>query len=172
MIMEQKEIIEDIPSSEDEVLERLHFKPKKDIPLFILAILSIVVIILISVFSKPKSSDLHVEIRYQNHLLWDKNDESKSTAISFPKEGSKRVTFDKEDSSLFFTDGTTFLFDYPITFTLYSDYSIELLEEDVECPDHICSHMGRIYQTYVPIVCLPNQIQAMIVASSFPETIN
>lgn len=157
---------------EEEVMNRLHFRPLKDIPLFILAVIVILVIGLTTILSKPKSNNLHVEIRYQNTLLWDKSDPSKSTSISFPIEGEKRITFKKEDSNIYFSDGSTFIFDHPVTFTLYSDHSIQLLEEDIDCPDHICSRMGRIYQTYVPLVCLPNQIQAMIVDSSLPETIN
>ena len=46
---------------------------------------------------------------------------------------------------------------------------IEIKTADITCPDHTCSKMGKISFTYTPIVCLPNQIQAMIVAESLPE---
>ena len=154
----------------DPTLERLKFKPLKDILLIAVGGLIILAIVLATVFGRKDSTYSHVEIRYQDTLLWEKDDTKKNTAIAFPSSGEKRVSFSKEDGSIYLGEGKSFAFlGESVTFTLYSDHSIQLLEEDVECPDHTCSHMGRIYNTYTPIVCLPNQIQAMIVADSFPE---
>ena len=150
----------------------LTFHPVQDVLLFAFCFFSIVIIVLLTAFSKPENENAHVEIRYQDTLLWDKNDPEKNTAISFPKQGEKKITFTKEDSSIYLKDGEKFIFDNPITFTLYSDCSIQLLEEDVTCPDHTCVHLGRIYLSYVPLVCLPNHIQAMIVVDSYPESVN
>ena len=149
----------------------LKFKPVKDTILILISILLIVFIVLLTFFLQPKKVSSHVEIRYQNTLLWDKEDSSKSTAIAFPSEGEKKITYRQEDSSLFLKEGK-FLFEHPITFTLYADCSIQILEEDITCPDHTCVHLGRIYQSYVPLVCLPNQIQAMIINDGYPERVN
>lgn len=150
----------------------LSFHPLKDIILYSIGVFLIAFLFLLAFFLKPKSSNSHVEIRYENTLLYEVNDKSKNTQISFPSEGEKKITYKKEDGVLFgFKEG--FLFEgESITLTIYSDKSIQIKKEDVTCCDHVCSGMGRIYQTYTPIVCLPNHFQAMIVASSFPETIN
>lgn len=159
---------------EDAFLSSLKFHPIKDSVLLLVAIVVITVVFLSSYYSKPKvdKSTLFVQIKYQDVLLYDKNDTTKSTDISFPKEGEKKVSFTKEDSSLYLPEDTAFAFQGKgITFTLYSDYSIQVLHDDVECKDYDCARQGRIYNTYLPIVCLPNGIQAMIVSEKggFPE---
>lgn len=146
------------------------FSIKKDIPLIILSILLVISIFLTSYFLKPNSSDnTYVEIKYQSQLLFDKNDSNKSTRISFPKEGEKKLTFTKEESNIYLSNDTFAFQGDSITITLYSDKSVQILYDEVYCKDHTCSKMGRIYQTYVPLVCLPNHIEVMIKNESFPE---
>lgn len=154
----------------DPLKAKLKFSPLKDILLFVFAILLIAVISLITIYNRPSTENAHVEIRYNGStLLFDKNDPSKSTSITFPSQGEKRVEFRKEDSSLFLKEGETFAFEGDsVTFTLYSDKSFELKWDDVTCKDHRCSKEGRIYYANLPIVCLPNKIQAQIV-SGLPE---
>jgi len=152
----------------DPILSRLKFKPLKDIILFVIAG-GIIGVILLAVFlSKPKdSTGKHVEIYYQNTQLWDKEDATKSLSISFPSSGEKRITYSREDGPIFLGEGHTFEFQgSSVTFTLYSDQSIELKQEDVTCPNHDCSKTGRVYNTLTPIVCLPNSLRAMIVSDS------
>ena len=162
-------------STKENKKEELSFQPKKDIPIFIFSVLLIGIVVLMTfLYKKKDSTDSYVEIRYQNRLLYDKEDETKSTSIQFPVSGEKRITFRKEDASYYFTDLNTFSFegDY-VSITLYSDKSIQIHKEDITCSDHVCSNMGRIYETYTPIVCLPNSIQVMIVAKTgFPESVN
>lgn len=147
--------------------ERLKFK-KNDIILFSFSIITIVTIFLISFFSVNKTENKHVEIKYKNNLLFDKNDINKSTSISFPENGTKKISFTSLDKEIYNLD---FSFD-SVTITLYSDKSIQILEEDITCEDRICSKMGRIYASNTPIVCLPNMIQVMIVGDDFPESVN
>lgn len=159
---------------EDALLLSLKIHPLKDGILFVVSILVIVLIFLVSYYSRPKTDPktLFVQIKYQDTLLYDKNDPEKKTNISFPREGEKKVSFTKEDVSLYLGEEKEFVFQGKgITFTLYDDYSIQVLHDDVECKDYDCSRQGRIYQPYLPIVCLPNTIQARIISSDagFPE---
>ena len=159
---------------EDALLLSLKIHPLKDGILFVVSILVIVLIFLVSYYSRPKTDPktLFVQIKYQDTLLYDKNDPAKKTNISFPSEGEKKVSFTKEDGSLYLGEEKEFVFQGKgITFTLYDDYSIQLLYDDVECKDYDCSRQGRIYQPYLPIVCLPNTIQARIISTDagFPE---
>ncbi len=165
---------EERQKQEDSLLLSLKIHPLKDGILLIVSALIIVLVFLISFYSRPKTDPktLFVQIKYQDTLLYDKNDPEKKTDISFPSKGEKKVSFTKEDGSLYLGEGQEFVFQGKgITFTLYDDYSIQVLHDDVECKDHDCSRQGRIYQTYFPIVCLPNTIQARIVSSDagFPE---
>ena len=159
---------------EDALLLSLKIHPLKDGILFVVSILVIVLIFLVSYYSRPKTDPktLFVQIKYQDTLLYDKNDPAKKTNISFPSEGEKKVSFAKEDGSLYLGEEKEFVFQGKgITFTLYDDYSIQVLHDDVECKDYDCSRQGRIYQPYLPIVCLPNTIQARIISTDagFPE---
>ena len=158
---------------EDALLLSLKIHPLKDGILFVVSILVIVLIFLVSYYSRPKTDPktLFVQIKYQDTLLYDKNDPAKKTNISFPSEGEKKVSFTKEDGSLYLGEEKEFVFQGKgITFTLYDDYSIQVLHDDVECKDYDCSRQGRIYQPYLPIVCLPNTIQAIISTDAgFPE---
>lgn len=159
---------------EDALLLSLKIHPLKDGILFVVSILVIVLIFLVCYYSRPKTDPktLFVQIKYQDTLLYDKNDPEKKTNISFPREGEKKVSFTKEDGSLYLGEEKEFVFQGKgITFTLYDDYSIQVLHDDVECKDYDCSRQGRIYQPYLPIVCLPNTIQARIISSDagFPE---
>lgn len=159
---------------EDALLLSLKIHPLKDGILFVVSILVIVLIFLVSYYSRPKTDPktLFVQIKYQDTLLYDKNDPEKKTNISFPREGEKKISFTKEDGSLYLGEEKDFVFQGKgITFTLYDDYSIQVLHDDVECKDYDCFRQGRIYQPYLPIVCLPNTIQARIISSDagFPE---
>ena len=159
---------------EDALLLSLKIHPLKDGILFVVSILVIVLIFLVSYYSRPKTDPktLFVQIKYQDTLLYDKNDPANKTNISFPSEGEKKVSFTKEDGSLYLGEEKEFVFQGKgITFTLYDDYSIQVLHDDVECKDYDCSRQGRIYQPYLPIVCLPNTIQARIISTDagFPE---
>lgn len=159
---------------EDALLLSLKIHPLKDGILFVVSILVIVLIFLVSYYSRPKTDPktLFVQIKYQDTLLYDKNDPAKKTNISFPSEGEKKVSFTKEDGILYLGEEKEFVFQGKgITFTLYDDYSIQVLHDDVECKDYDCSRQGRIYQPYLPIVCLPNTIQARIISTDagFPE---
>lgn len=159
---------------EDALLLSLKIHPLKDGILLVVSILVIVLVFLVSYYSRPKTDPktLFVQIKYQDTLLYDKNDPAKKTNISFPSEGEKKVSFAKEDGSLYLGEEKEFVFQGKgITFTLYDDYSIQVLHDDVECKDYDCSRQGRIYQPYLPIVCLPNTIQARIISSDagFPE---
>lgn len=159
---------------EDALLLSLKIHPLKDGILFVVSILVIVLIFLVSYYSRPKTDPktLFVQIKYQDTLLYDKNDPEKKTNISFPREGEKKVSFTKEDGSFYLGEEKEFVFQGKgITFTLYDDYSIQVLHDDVECKDYDCSRQGRIYQPYLPIVCLPNTIQARIISTDagFPE---
>lgn len=148
---------------------RFKFKPLKDSILFAISILAIVVIVLSSIFSKPKSDSVHVEIRYDGIVLWEKDDPTKNRGFSFPEEGERVITFKKEDGLFYIDKDFDFKSEEGISITLYSDKAIQIKSEDVTCPDHKCSRMGKISNTYTPIVCLPNHIQVMIIADGLPE---
>lgn len=153
----------------------LDFHLKKDIPIYLFSILLIAFIFCFCFFSNKNSDQKYVEIKYQNRLLYDKDDTNKSTEISFPKEGEKKLTFYKNEANIYFSDIDEFAFlDDKITITIYSDNSIQIKKEDITCSDHVCSNMGRIYQVNTPIVCLPNQIQVMIKTKSnhYPDVVN
>lgn len=157
-------------SKQEELIKSLKYKPIKDTILILISALIVGIIIFVALFTKPENKLSHVEIRYQNTLLWDKDDPSKNTSIQFPTSGEKKLTYTKEDGSIFLGEGKEFAFEGDsITFTLYSNKSIQVLQDEVSCHDHTCSKMGRIYYTFTPIVCLPNNIQAMIIADGFPE---
>ena len=126
---------------EDALLLSLKIHPLKDGILFVVSILVIVLIFLVSYYSRPKTDPktLFVQIKYQDTLLYDKNDPEKKTNISFPSEGEKKVSFTKEDGSLYLGEEKEFVFQGKgITFTLYDDYSIQVLHDDVECKDYDC----------------------------------
>ena len=147
----------------------LKYKPIKDSILIAFSACLVAIITAASFLLKPRADSDHVEIRYQDILLYDPADPLKQTAIPFEEE-EKKITFHKEDGSLFLGEGNEFDFvSDTVSITLYPDFSIQILTEDITCPDHTCSRMGRIDSTYTPIVCLPNHIQAMIVADEFPE---
>lgn len=166
MDMESTNTAEKYPS-------HLKYQPLKDTLLIVSAVLIIVLVSLISFLAKPKSDNTCVEIKYQDHLLFDIDDRSKSTSVSFPSNGEKRLTFHKEDAPLYIPGLSSFGFlSDSLTITLYSDRSIEIKKEDITCPNHDCSKTGRVYQTYTPIVCLPNQIQVTIVNQQYPEFVN
>lgn len=158
--------------NKDSMKNPLAFHPLKDIICYVSGIICILAIFLATFLAKPKGNSFHVEIRYQNTLLYEVNDKSQNTNIEFPSEGEKRITFSKEDGKRFgFKDGFDFLGN-SITLTLYSDKSIQIKKDDVTCIDHTCSGLGRVYNSYTPIVCLKNHFQAMIVGDGFPETVN
>ena len=171
--MKNKEINQPETGS-DRLKKSLIPHPIKDGTLFLVSLVIIAAVFLVSFYSKPKGDNdsLFVQIKYQNTLLYDKNDPQKDTNISFPSSGEKKVAFVKEDGPLYLGEGNYFAFyGKGITFTLYSDYSIQVLHDEVFCKDHDCSKQGRIYSTYTPIVCLPNRRQARIVSAKggFPE---
>lgn len=150
----------------DPVFARLKFRPVRDSLSFLFAGLVIFAVLLSVFLVKPKSADkVHAEIFYKQIQLFDKEDPTKNKNISFPSSGEKKVVFTKEDSPLFLPTGETFAFvGDSVTFTLYADRSIQIMEEEIKCPNHDCSKQGRIYALMTPIVCLPNQVRAMIVS--------
>lgn len=167
---EEKTVASNTESEKDTLLKRMKPKVLKDILLYVSLALVIVAISLSAFFLKPSSENSHVEIKYGNTLLYDPNDSSKKTAIAFPSSGEKRITFTNDDGPKYLGEGNNFSFiDGSITLTIYSDKSIQIKEEDVFCQDHLCSHMGRIYSSYTPVVCLPNHFSAMIVADGLPD---
>ncbi len=153
----------------------LTFHPTRDIILYSSCIFLIVFTFLFALFSKSTSKEnTYVEIRYKDTLLYEKDDKEKNTKISFPEEGEKKITFQKEDAS-FYIEGLQ-SFDFmgeSVTITLYSDKSIQILKDEITCNDHVCSKMGRIDKVDIPIVCLVNHIQVMIRSSTgLPENVN
>ena len=163
---DKQEVTEGLTLKEE---NRLKYKPLKDSLLIGLSVFIVVAIILIAIFAKPKTDNVHVEIRYNSTLLWDKNDPTKDTAISFPVTGEKVLQFYKDDGPIYLGEGNKFdFYGDLVEITLFSNKSIKITKED--SPRHICSNLGRIYTTYTPLVCLPNKIQATIVADSgFPR---
>lgn len=148
--------------------ENLKFKPIKDgiIYTFLIAVILSLFFMILS-FKSSSSNNLKVEIRYQNKII--KDIETNLDFYSFPNEKERKVTLKKEDSSKYID--TDFIFD-ELTITLYSDKSIQILKDDISCFDHLCSKLGRIYEVYTPLVCLPNQIEVMIINNAFPESVN
>lgn len=152
------------------IKDQMHYQPVKDSILIGTSALLVGVILAFTFGFKPREDSLHVEIRYQNTLLFDPLDPNKNTSISFPESGERNIVFHKEDGHLFLGEGVDFDFlGESVTISLYAEGAIEIKTADITCPDHTCSKMGKISFTYTPIVCLPNQIQAMIVAESLPE---
>ena len=89
-------------------------------------------------------------------------------AFLTPLEGKREIVYRREDGEIFLGEGRYFQFyGEEVAITLYSDRSIEITRE--ESPRHVCSYLGRVYDPYVPLVCLPNSFQATIVSSFFPE---
>lgn len=153
----------------------LFFHPTRDIILYSTCVLLIVFTFVLALISKSTNNqNTYVEIKYQNTLLYEKDDKEKNTKISFPEEGEKKITFHKEDASIYISGLENFSFlGESVTITLYSDKSIEIMKEDITCNDHVCSKMGRIRQVDIPIVCLPNHIQVMIRSNTgLPENVN
>lgn len=145
------------------------FQPIKDVTLLSFLLILVISIITATFLLLPKGNKKYVNIQYNNQLLWEKEDEDKKTAISFPEKGEKRITFRNEDGALYgIKEGFSFV-DGELTLTLYADSSIQIKKEDVFCKDHTCSKLGRIYTSYTPLVCLPNHFQAMIVTDQYPE---
>lgn len=146
--------------------ENLHYHKVKDSIVILIAVFIIVLISIFSILSFSNNSETHVEIKYQNYQLYDL--ETNKKEISFPSSGEKKITYKKEDGLKMINKEFDFKSE-SITFTLYSDKSIQILKQDITCSDHICSKMGRIYTPNTPIVCLKNQIQIMIVKNTTGE---
>ena len=147
---------------------RLDYHPVKDSVMIVLSFLIVVCIFIGTYYSMPSSDNVYVEIKYGSVLLWDPEDASKNTRIAFPDDEEYTITYTKEDGEIFLGEGNYFEFyGDEVAITLYPDKSIQITKE--ESPRNVCSNLGRIYTTYTPLVCLPNSIQATIVASSFPE---
>ncbi len=148
--------------------DELRYRPVKDSILIFLSFLMVFVIVFVTYLLRPSLENVHVEIRYGATLLWDPKDPSKETAIAFPEEGKREIVYRREDGEIFLGEGRYFQFyGEEVAITLYSDRSIEITRE--ESPRHVCSYLGRVYDPYVPLVCLPNSFQATIVSSFFPE---
>ncbi len=143
------------------------FKPWKDIPLLSVLLLLVITIIVTTFLLLPKGTDRYVNIKYDSHLLIDK--ETKKSAFTFPESGEKEITLKNEEGKLYGLDTDFSFLDGSITLTLYSDKSIQIKKENVSCSDHTCSKLGRIYTSYTPLVCLPNHFQAMIIENGYPE---
>lgn len=154
---------------------RLSYKPIKDTLLILGAVALMVIILLCSLLTQPNGDNAYVEIRYGTTLLWDIDDSTKNTKIAFPSDGSKVLTYKESDGPTFLGEGNYFEFyddgenEPMVSVTLYSDKSVEITYQ--RSPKNICENMGRIYSSYTPLVCLPNNFQVMIVkdASSLPE---
>lgn len=143
------------------------FRPWKDIPLLSVLLLLVISIIVTTFLLVPKGTERYVNIKYDSHLLIDK--ETKKSAFSFPESGEKEITLTNEEGTLYGLATDFSFIDGSITLTLYSDQSIQIKKDDVSCSDHTCSKLGRIYTSYTPLVCLPNHFQAMIIENGFPE---
>ncbi len=147
---------------------RLDYHPVKDSIIIALSFLIVVCIFIGTYYAMPRSNNVYVEIKYGSTLLWDPEDATCNTQIQFPDEGEYTITYTKEDGEIFLGEGNYFEFyGDEVAVTLYSDKSIQITKE--ESPRNVCSNLGRIYTSYTPLVCLPNSIQATIVASSFPD---
>ncbi len=153
----------------------LLFDPVRDIILYAGCLILIVFTFVLALISKSTDNkNTYVEIKYQDTLLYVKDDKEKNTKISFPEEGEKKITFQKEDASIYIQGLENFDFmGENVTITLYSDKSIQIIKEEITCNDHVCSKMGRIYEVDIPIVCLVNHIQVMIKSNTgLPESVN
>ncbi|MFA6829807.1 MAG: hypothetical protein WCR67_03805 [Bacilli bacterium] len=153
---------------------RLHYHPLKDTLVILFSCLTVASIVLISLFTRPVSQNSYVEIKYGNVLLWDKDDESKETRISFPETGNKVLTYLRSDGPLFLGEGKFFDFystneeEPTVQVTIYADKSIQITKQ--ESPRNVCAKMDRVYFEYTPLVCLPNSFQAVIKSDSgFPQ---
>ena len=124
--------------------DNLRYRPVKDSILIFLSFLMVVIIVLVTFLVRPSLDNVHVEIRYGSTLLWDPEDPTQNTAISFPESGEYTITYTREDGAMFLGEGQRF----------------DFYGED---------RLGRIYDPYLPWACLPNNFQATIVASYFPE---
>lgn len=139
---------------------RLVYHPLKDTIVILVSLFLMGLVIFLSFALRPKGNSVFVEIKYGNTYLWEETEAEKS--FSFPNEGTKKVSLLKTDGKKYIGQDFDFVSE-SVTFTLYSDRSIEILYEDISCPDHTCTRQGRIYDTYQPIVCLPNKVQMQIV---------
>ncbi len=145
------------------------FSIRKDVPLLVFLLILLLSVLCISFAPEKGNGNSHVEIRYEGTLLHEPNDETKSTAIRFPEKGEKEIVLTKEDGTAYgYPDGFAFLSEQ-LTITLSSDHSIQIREDGITCPDHLCVKMGKIRTSYTPLVCLPNHIEVMIVDQGFPE---
>ncbi len=148
--------------------DNLRYRPVKDSILIFLSFLMVVIIVLVTFLVRPSLDNVHVEIRYGTTLLWDPEDETRNTAIPFPESGEYTITYTREDGEIFLGEGQQFdFYGEEVAITLYSDRSIQITKE--QSPYNVCSRLGRIYDPYMPLACLPNNFQATIVASYFPE---
>ncbi len=157
---------------------RLEYRPFVDTAMILLSVLIIVAVVLISFFSRPGNDKgtYYCQIKYQNTYLWDKDDEKtkETKLIPFPETGEKVLVYRRSDGPIYLGEGKYFEFydsGYPdngrtepqIEVTLFSDKSIEITYQ--KSPRNVCENMGRIYNPYTPLVCLPNSFQASIVSS-------
>lgn len=157
--------------------KNLKYKPLKDTLAIFISLSIIIVIFLVCFFisSQNKNGTYYAKIKYQNTELWDKDDEStkENKLIPFPKNGTKVLIYKRSDGPIFLGENNYFEFyesndkdkrDEPqIEVTLYSDISIEITYQ--KSPKNICENIGRTYNTYTPLVCLPNSFQVSIVKS-------
>lgn len=157
--------------------KKLKYNPLKDTITIILSLVIIVIIFLICFFatSKNKTGTYYAKIKYQNTELWDKDDLStkENKLIPFPKDGTKILIYKRSDGPNFLGDDNYFEFyesndsnkreEPQIEVTLYSDISIEITYQ--KSPKNVCENIGRTYNTYTPLICLPNSFQVSIVKS-------
>lgn len=158
---------------------RLEYRPIVDTAAILLSLLIIAAVVLISFFSRPRNDKgiYYCQIKYQNTYLWDKDDPKteETKLIPFPETGEKVLVYKKSDGPIYLGEGHDFEFydqGYPdngrkepqIEVTLYFDKSIQITYQ--KSPRNVCENMGRIYNPYTPLVCLPNSFQASIVSSS------
>lgn len=148
--------------------DNLTYRPVKDTILLFLSFLLVFLIVFVTVLLRPNTDNVHVEIRYGTTLLWDPEDPTRNPYIDFPTEGERKIVYHREDGPMFLGEGQEFQFyGDEVEITLYSDRSIQITKED--SPYHVCLRMGRIYDPYLPLACLPNNLQATIVSNYFPE---
>lgn len=140
--------------------ERLIYHPIKDSVIIFCALAILGLVLFLSFYLRPSGNKCYAQIRYGSTLLWEKSKEE--PYFSFPESGEKTITFKKADGVAYIGEEFSFSGE-SVTFTLYSDCSIQIQREDIACPDHTCSRQGRIYDTYQPIVCVPNKVQIQII---------
>ena len=146
----------------------LSYRPVQDTVLVVLSFLLVGIIVLVTLVLRPDLDNVHVEIRYGRILLWDPDDPDKRTDIPFPDEGEYVITYTREDGEMFLGPGEEFQFYGEVMqVTLYADKSIQITKQ--ESPRNVCANLGRIYSAYLPLVCMPNNFTATIVAGYFPE---